>query len=432
MKKIFFLYLYIILLFIINIFNFKLELLLIFFCITYILYIIFSLLKFKKIKHLFLSSDFIFESVFFVYSIMAALMFIIDDYKPRVDFFRIDYDTIYRTLKLYLNINIIYIILDLLLNGPASKDFNKSISNYCSNVNYKIEIWDIVALFCSIYFLYLNFRNGFSILFTNNRILRTLIYSGINVYIYLYMITYCSIRYTEFMYIKKITKKYFLIFIITIPFWLISLLTDRRNIINLLIILTMVLFSKLKRIKVKLLLKILFVILIFLSLGYFRANDSFSKDRYRELFYMSNGEFILSHYVSEYYINHKSTLYYGKTYFVDTFTKFFPRFIYKNKPIDLSEKFYKDAKTNVGFAFNPVAEGLINFGEFGSILFVPLTIYFYVFLANILQKKNFFNFLIVSGYSINIFRGFFANSIFAIVFMCVVVFLMTGRKVDTI
>lgn len=427
--KFIFIYLYIILLFLGNLFNNNIEISLIYFSISYILYLIYSLMKLKSFKNVLLTPEFIFESVFLIYSIMAAIMFIIDGYKPRVDFFKIDYNTIFETLKLYLNINIVLGIIMIIKKDNTIINCSPQIEKYCKKIDSKITIWDIIAILCSIYFIYLNFRNGFSIFNTNNRILRTMISSEFNSYIYLYMISYCSVKYAEIIYTKMITKKSIMVLIITVPFWIISLLTDRRNFINLLIILFMIIISKMKKLKIKSLLKIIIVLLVFLSIGYFRANSSFSKDRIKELFYMSNGEFILSHYVSEYYINNNNDLYYGKTYIVDTLTKFIPRAIYKSKPIDLSEKFLNEAKTNVGFAFNPVAEGLINFGQFWSIIIVPFTIYFYIWLANKLYKRNIFGFLIITGYSINIFRGFFANSIFAIVFMLIIIKLMTDRRV---
>lgn len=418
------------------VFDLNLEQLLILYIITFVFFFFFSYKKLKSIKNMIMSAEVIYCFTFFVYSIMAAVMFILDDYVPRVTFFTIDYDTILETLYLYFNINSILYLLIYLFKGPKSYNFSEKFVNKLKNVNKKLNIWDICAILMCGYFVYLHLKNGLSFMTTNIRDLRLIINSGINNYIYLYMIIYSFIRISEIIYNKSDMKresrmiinirKFISIFVILL-FWFFSIFTDRRNIINLILILIMAFFSKLKKVSFGKILVIFFIALTFLSFGYFRTGAKFSKEKINSFIYMSTGEFILSHYVSEYYMNNMPELRYGKTYVFDTFTKLIPRKIYPNKPEDLSMEFYKEAKTNVGFAFNPVAEGLINFGKKGAIFIVPIVIMFYINLAYFLGKRNSTFYLIVCGYSINIFRGFFSNSMFAIFVMCVLAWLMLRK-----
>lgn len=409
-------------------FVFKLNIpqLLTVYLVSYIIFIFLAFVKLKKFKNLILSAEVIFETVFFVYSVMAAFMFVLDGYKPRVDFFLIDYDTILKTLYLYFNINCIYIILVFLFKGPRYIEMKDEIRKITIFSNKKVDIWDIIALVLVAYFLYLHFRNGLSIFSTYIRDLRNIVNSGINSYIYIYMIIYSFVKIVNLVYSdKRRTLKNILVIILVVSFWGISLLTDRRNIINLIIMLVMAFFTKNKKVGLKKILMIVMVLLVFLSFGFFRTGATFDKNDINEFVYMSTGEFILSHYVSEYYINNHDNLLYGRTYYFDTFTKLIPRVFYPNKPEDLSMLFYKEANTNVGFAFNPVAEGIINFGIIGSMIVVPVVIIFYVFLAYKLAKRNVLNYIAICAYSINIFRGFFANTAFALFVMVILISLMT-------
>ena len=169
-------------------FVFKLNIpqLLTVYLVSYIIFIFLAFVKLKKFKNLILSAEVIFETVFFVYSVMAAFMFVLDGYKPRVDFFLIDYDTILKTLYLYFNINCIYIILVFLFKGPRYIEMKDEIRKITIFSNKKVDIWDIIALVLVAYFLYLHFRNGLSIFSTYIRDLRNIVNSGINSYIYIY------------------------------------------------------------------------------------------------------------------------------------------------------------------------------------------------------------------------------------------------------
>ena len=80
---------------------------LVLYAIIYAIFLIYSYIRLKSLKKMILSAEVIFETVFFMYSVPAAIMFVLDGYQPRVTFFLIDTDTILRTLLLYFNINCI-------------------------------------------------------------------------------------------------------------------------------------------------------------------------------------------------------------------------------------------------------------------------------------------------------------------------------------
>lgn len=88
-----------------------------------------------------------------------------------------------------------------------------------------------------------------------------------------------------------------------------------------------------------------------------------------------------------------------------------PSFIFSNKPRLLGDVLKDEAGLNVAFAFNPIAEGLINFG-FLSVLSTPILMYMYIFFANKFKKCNYFMYMLFYGYVMNFFRGMFAVMIF--------------------
>ena len=410
---------------------------LVLYAIIYAIFLIYSYIRLKSLKKMILSAEVIFETVFFMYSVPAAIMFVLDGYQPRVTFFLIDTDTILRTLLLYFNINCILLIL-MLINNIKTIELTESEIEQKFSTNIKFDIWDAIALITTIYFVYLYLRNGLEIFSSYFHTIRELIQSNIhnfNSYIYLFMIPYSFINIGKIIYENKEnvrnigkqrkTKKIFLYFIL-ILFWGFSVLTDRRNLINLLMMILMIYVLKIKKIGLKRMLAIFVIIILFLSKSYFRSGTN-SKN-INDIIFLSNGEFILSHYVSEYYINNcDKDLKYGSTYIYDTLVSWIPKSVYKNKPEMLSNKFKEDAKTNVAYAFNPVAEGLINFGEKGALFLVPLTIYIYIKIAYILRKKSFLYYIVICAYSINIFRGIFSTSVFAISVMLLFTFAMLTK-----
>lgn len=419
-----------------NIFNLNIETTLILFFISYFIFLFYSFRKQKSIKNVILSAEVIFETVFFIYAVPAAIIFILDGYEPRITFFLIDNFTMLETLKLYFSINCVFIILVILTGGVHTLNFYNKEKDIKNANKIKFDVFDIIAIVLVVYFYYLHFRNGLDIFGTYFHDLRELIKSSIhnfNSYIYLYMIPYSCVNIYKILFSDKITiknGKYKVIFtiIILLAFWGISLLTDRRNFVTLLFMLILIYVYKLRKVSFKVLIVAFLCVVMLLSISFFRSGTS--NKSINNVLFLSLGEFVLTNYVSNYYIINSDDLQYGKTYIYNTLTAFLPSKIFPEKPELLSVQFQKEAKTNVAYAFNPVAEGLINFGKVGAIFAVPVIILFWVKLAYIVSRKHLLFFAIVCAESINFFRGIFSISVFSVVVMTIFTIFML--KLDDI
>lgn len=418
-----------------NMIKVSLEILIATFIGMYLLFFIHNIIKFKSLKQLILSAEFIYMSIFFIYAIPASIMFVIDGYEPRVNFFTIDYVTMLRTLQLYFNIFMILLIYIVLTNGP--KTFKEETKTETGKIN-KISaiIVNILAIILVFYFCYLHFRNGINIFTEYFHNIRAAIESSIhnfNSYIYLFMIPYSYIHLSPIIDAvlnkkekkNKIKENLLQIVIITV-FWILSIFTDRRNLVTLLFMLFIHYIIKIDKIKLKMVISVFLVVCILLGMSFTRSRDKFTLDN---VFFYANGEFILTNYVSQYYINNveQENLLLGRTYFVDTFTTLIPQKIYKNKPQLLSEIFKEEANTNVAYAYNPVAEGIVNYGPIGATFFVPIVILFFINMCYYLGRKNKIYYILILSSSINFFRGIFANTIFTIIVMGVFMYIINGK-----
>ncbi len=126
---------------------------------------------------------------------------------------------------------------------------------------------------------------------------------------------------------------------------------------------------------------------------------------------MSTTEYYCTFSITNAYIVNPPELQYGKTYLYDTFSKFFPRAIFPNKPEDLSKQFKDEYNLKVGFAYNPVAEGILNFGKY-VILFLPILLVFITIMANKLGRLNILNYIIIAISSFD----FLQRTIFKLLF----------------
>lgn len=404
-----------------NVINLTIVHLLILFLFSYIIFMIYSYKSLSNLRNLFLSAEVIFVSVFFIYAVPNAFIYVLDGYVPRITYFLINQITVFKTLLLYFNIYTVLILIIMLTGGVHTLKINESKLNNKTLVSF--DLFDLVALVLTAYFYYLNFRNGFSIFGQFFQDLRQNILSSVhnlNNYMYLYMIVYCYINLYKIIYRdrkkQKFTYKEFFFLIIFVAFWSLSLLTDRRNLFTLILLLVFLFFNKLKKINFKKVFILVLCVVALMSMSYFRSGTN--RRDINNVLFLSLGEFIFVNYVSEYYINNCSDdLYYGKTYLFDTMVSVIPRRFYPNKPETLSVKFWREAKTNVGYAFNPVAEGLINFGIKGSVLMVPFVILFFIKMAYRFSKKNFLYYFIICSESINFYRGTFSSTIFTLVVM---------------
>ena len=408
---------------------------------VYIIFVFNCIIKYKNIKSILLSCEFIFETTFIAYTIPAAICFLLDNNVARISMFNIDYYSILKTLILYFNVNAIFLSF-LLLSKNDIKSYNQF--DYGSKCNAsiskkitKFNIFDIISIALSLYFIYLNFKGG---LITSNisyYTKRNLLSMGnLYDYIYIYMIAYCY----SYIYIylnlkdekKKITHKLLFIMIISILFWGVSLFTGRRYFFFLLMLIFFCVFSKLKKIQFKHLLLLFSIIVILLLMSFFRMH--LKKYDYKDIFYFTFGEFINVNYVSNYYVKYDYDLKYGKTYIINTITSFVPNEIYKNKPNTLAQDFMKITKSNYGLAFNPIAEGLLNFGSKYIYLFLPLIFILYIKSAYILQRKFDYAYFIVTAEITNFMRGQFSTSFFLIFFMVFICYFIIdfNKKKDVV
>lgn len=394
---------------------------LIMFFVVYILFFIQTYKSLGSLKKMVMSFEFILATVFFVYAVPCSILYVMDGYKPRIQYFLIDDNSIYLTLKLYYSIFCIFLTLITMFGGIRSLD--DYTNNRYQNIMYKnrFDIFDLFAFIIFIYIFYLYFRNGFSIFSIYFQDLRKMIqgnYGNFLGYLYIYMIAYSSNNIYKIINrdkSKRIMYKEVFVVVLLILFWGLSLLTDRRNFVNLGVMLILTYFYKLRKINIKVIVSTLTVIVLLLSISYFRSGTT--KKDFNNVFFLSTGEFVLTQYVTNYYINYDYDLRYGKTYTIDVITSFIPRRIYKNKPILLSQEFKNQAKTNVGYAFNPVAEGIINFGYKGAMISTPIILLLYVKLAYYVSKKNFLYYIAACAESINFCRGIFSVSAFSLFLM---------------
>ena len=401
--------------------------------ISYLIVLITLLLKYKNFKSLLISCEFVFETIYMAYALPAAICFLIDGGIGRIAMFRITQSTILKTLIIYYNINIVFIVLLLLRrNDIKNYDFIKNKLSFDIKFN-KINIFDIIALLLTGYFIWKNLKDGLitsNISYYTKRSMLSL--GNIYDYIFMYMIAYCYSNYYLYAYnktrIKLFSSKLFLVIILAIFFWGISLFTGRRYFIFLILLLTFVIFSKVKKIKLKSMLILGTIICSLLFLSFYRMH--LKQYTFKDVYYFSFGEFINVNYVSNYYMCHDYELQYGKTYILNTITYLLPSKIYKNKPKTLALEFMNKIRSNYGLAFNPIAEGLINFGEKWIYLFLPLVFIFYTNLAYKLGKIHNFLYFIVASETINFMRGQFATSIFSIAFIGILSYLIVVSNIN--
>ncbi|WP_217820214.1 hypothetical protein [Clostridium tyrobutyricum] len=167
------------------------------------------------------------------------------------------------------------------------------------------------------------------------------------------------------------------------------------------------------------------VFIFLLLLGYIRNKVQSVDISY--IYINSLGEFILPQWISYYYIYNPKPLLLGKTYLY-TFLYLFPKALLPNKPEDLGIMFWKEAGTNTALAFNPVAEGIINFGNL-SIIFVPIIIFVLIFFIRKFKKRQLLYF-VFCGAALNFMRGAMANFIFECLFVFICIKIMNMTIID--
>ena len=89
-------------------------------------------------------------------------VFILDNYVPRITYFKIDSISIFETLRLYFCININYILI-VLIRGLRTADYEE-IKDNKSIKNTKLTLWDIAAIIFTLIYAYSFVKNGGSII----------------------------------------------------------------------------------------------------------------------------------------------------------------------------------------------------------------------------------------------------------------------------
>ena len=369
----------------------------------------------------FSSIEFFVLSMYLVYSVFAPLQYIIDGYKPRVFYFPITLDDMTDTTKLYLNIFIQICAWITILGYPRKEFIFRKIKRFCI-IRKRVVIADMLALFCLIYFAYLFLRNGLNVFLLYIRSIRLMTDSEINQYIYIYMVAY-SFGTISAMIIDRKVKRFDLARIIMISlFWAMSLFVDRKYFILLAIMIIVVILTHIQKTRKPVFIGSILLVIAMIAMGLAREGYLTGKLSLHDTLYYSGTEFVLVEYVSVFYI-HKfdfgRQLLNGLSYTYYVLAFFIPHIVFPGKPLTLGEVFYREAHPNVGFAFNPIAEGLMNFGS-NSVFTTPILMVLYILFAEKIGKKHPLIYVLMFGYCINIMRGMWAIMVFEIVFFLII------------
>lgn len=436
-QKIIFL-IFMIILTIINIIPFSsmisIKILVALFVVSYLIMLLFFKNILNSIKEILLSVEFIYMTVYFLYAIFSPIQFLIDKGGQRQYYFNITDKTMFLSTLLYFNIFIVLCLL-LIIKGNIKNNsiwFKNDI--YLRKPNKLNVILDIIAFICLVIWLYEYLKNGVAIFTYSFAVRRKLTTFKFQQYIWLYMMAYSLSYICESIFkksfFKGVNNKFK--FTIIVLFWILSLLVDRRHIISVFIGVVLFLIAQNGRIKFKNALIVIILVLLLLISSVTRMGMKLSTISLSDLTYTTLGEFILTNYVTCYYVaNPIEHLFLGSTYVWHTISRLFPRIILPSKPEDLAMTFYRTVlDSKVGFAFNPVAEGLINFGYL-SILITPCIFLLIIIIANKSRNKNPLFYIMISSYSLDFCRGQFANCAFDLLVMFILLKLMNRFEIKT-
>lgn len=399
--------------------------------ISFLVFFIFCVLRLRGLKNCIYSVEFIYGIVFWIYSIIGPIIFSLDNYSPRYYYFPINSSYMFDTLVLYINVFLVYSIICFTFNRIKNRNIDVDILKLEDKtviLNNRVNLLDMVNMFASFLVLYklLSYGPGFFSLHT--LVKRDILNSGISHYLNLFMIVYSLFIALAFFSKNKKNTLYKFRFSITLIYWLIYVTCERRMLVSFIIGLILISFANLKKIKIKHIFSVLIIIVFFLSIAAFREGILNKDRKINDILYSSTTEYYCTFSITESYIVRPPELKYGQTYFFDTLTKMVPRSFYPNKPEDLSQIFKKENKLNVGFAYNPVAEGILNFGKY-AFIFVSFVTFLITFVCNYLSKKNVLYFLIICVNSLDFFRGAFSNFFFDVLFCIIVAFIIYGIKI---
>lgn len=393
-----------------------------------LIFILFSYIKLKGLKNLYRNIEFVYGISFFIYSIVGCIIFILDEYTPRFYYFKINEKILVQTLSIYINTFCIYSMLCFLFNRFKYINYDEALYRDGNSriLSRKVLIFfDFVALFVTLLNLIKIFSYGTSFFNLTTAAKRNVINSGISHYINLFMVIYSlfvSLLYFTNENFKKNKSAKINILSIVI-YWLITLTCERRMFVTFLLGFFFIILVNVKKINFKKLIIAIFIIIFLLFSAAIRDNINFSNHDFVDVLYSSSTEFYCTFMISDAYMYYNHDLEYGKTYIIDSITKLFPKALLKNKSEDLSFKFKKEYNTNVGFAFNPIAEGILNFGKIAPLI-VAFLMFFICSFANNMVKRNIMYYIILLTFSLDFCRGAFSNVFFDTIFCFIFIFVM--------
>lgn len=387
-------------------------------------YVIYSLILGAYLKeYIFIDFNFIFLSIFLLYSIIGPLYYIIFDAKFITYEVYSGIDVVQKTLIQYFGFFIIF----------SSMTFFKTIKKETLNIEInKIGkfsfITDFIAFMILSYWIFLIVSkvgvNIFSLdkssildLIGENKVITYGDYFMISYTVY-YFIFYIN----KYFYTKKLKSFVNLKIFIILAYYLSNIIIGNRRSFLILMIMTFVLISNyiIKSGKFKYF-KYLFIIvgvlvIFLLAKGITREVGGLGTAEYKYTKFF--GEFVYNQWVSYYYVNdlgNSFSLYNGITFFLYPIIFLFPSIIIKNKPEELALIFWREANTNQALAFNPVSEGILNFGNY-SIVLTPIVYYLYLNLVNY-KKYAPYLYVVLIGSTMDICRGQFALVFFEVIFV---------------
>lgn len=391
-----------------------------------IVFFIIMLVKLNGVKNCIQSVEFIYGSIFWVYSIIGSIIFSLDNNIPRYYYFKMNSETMNETLKIYIYIFSIYNLICFIFNKYKIRNIDISIKKMDERVKLfedRFIIFDLIAVSAMILSLYKLASFGMSFFNLSTLQKREVLNNGFTHYISLYMVVYSM--YVIVMIILKSKKNiiYNTRVIIIGIYWGIFLTCERRMFVIFAVGSLMIALYAIRKVKIKNSIIIGSVIVLLSISTALRTGIKFTQKNIMDVVYMSTTEYYCTFSITNAYIVNPPELQYGKTYLYDTFSKFFPRAIFPNKPEDLSKQFKDEYNLKVGFAYNPVAEGILNFGKY-VILFLPILLVFITIMANKLGRLNILNYIIIAISSFDFCRGPFSNYCFDLIFMMILAILI--------
>ncbi len=372
---------------------------------------------------------FIFINVFFLYSIVSPIYYILDDFKTIPMNFIVSEQTIFEVVKKYFfTFNIFCIYAIVFSKYKMKKENKKNISKYFNEYNLTQDnlfiIYDFIAILCLLIFLRPVLVDGINIFTVDKRYYASMISSNLTNYSYYYFQAYsiyiiCNLL-NLFSY-KLFNKRNIMRYLLVLIYWGLNLKVGIRfEFIVVFLACIVYAFSINLNIKKRHIMYIGLSVIGLLFIGVireFRNSSNLSQKNFLQILYPMTAEFILPQYISYFYYNFPKQLILGKSYIIYSFLYLFPSFIIPNKPITMGIEFMNDSrKKGAGLAFNPIAESILNFGE-RSDIWLPLILISISIIVYLLKDKEPLIYILVVASSVAFCRGQFAIWITDIIFI---------------